>query len=187
MVKAVANARTRLQRAALDLFHEHGYDRTTAAGIAARAGVTERTFFRYFPDKREVLFDGETIVREALTAAIAEAPGGLAPLDILWQAFRSFAPMLEANRAYAKPRQDVIAVTPALQERELAKIAALSEALAGALRARGVPELRAVLGAQAGMTVFVHATLNWLEDPEVGFEERIDIAIDGLRELLAYD
>ncbi len=65
-----ADARTRLQRAALELFREHGYDRTTAAGIAARAGVTERTFFRYFPDKREVLFDGEAVLRTALTASV---------------------------------------------------------------------------------------------------------------------
>ena len=161
----MVDARTRLQRAALELFGEHGYDRTTAAGIAARAGVTERTFFRHFPDKREVLFDGEAILREALTAAIAEAPAGHGPLGILWQAFRSVSPMLEGNRAYAKPRHDVISVTPALQERELAKIAALSGALAEALQSRGVPELRADLAAQTGMAAFVHATLAWLDDP----------------------
>ncbi len=187
MVKATADARTRLQRAALELFGEHGYDRTTAAGIAARAGVTERTFFRHFPDKREVLFDGEAILRDALTAVIAEAPVGPAPLGILWQAFRSVSPMLKDNRAYAKPRHDVISVTPALQEREFAKLAVLSEALAEALRARGIPELRADLAAQTGMAAFVHASLVWLDDPEVDLGERIDIAFGELQGLLDED
>ena len=143
MAKTEDDVRTRLQGAALELFRERGYDRTTAATIAARAGVTERTFFRYFPDKREVLFDGEAMVRAALTTSIADAPAGLGPLDTLLRAFRSFAPMLESKWSYAKPRQDVISATPALHERELAKIAALADALSAALEARGVADLRA--------------------------------------------
>jgi hypothetical protein len=84
------DVRTRLQGAALELFRERGYERTTAAEIAARAGVTERTFFSATsPDKREVLFDGEAMVRAALTASIADAPAGLGPLDTLFRAFRS--------------------------------------------------------------------------------------------------
>ena len=176
--------RVRLQRAALELFRERGYDRTTAAEIAARAGVTERTFFRQFPDKREVLFDGEAILRVALTAAIADAPDGLGPLDTLFRAFRSVLPLLEENRPYSKPRHDVISSTPELQERELAKMAALADALASALKERGVADLTAVLAAQTGMAAFVHATISWLDDPEPALAKRLDLASDELKALL---
>ena len=185
MAKGEDGLRVRLQRVALELFREQGYDRTTAAEIAARAGVTERTFFRQFPDKREVLFDGETVLRAALLAAIADAPEGLGPLDTLFRAFRSVLPMLEANRAYAKPRHEVIARTPALHERELAKIAALADALAAALEARGTVDLKAVLAARIGMAAFAHATITWLDDPEPGLAERLDLASHELKALLA--
>ncbi len=185
VAKGGDDVRDRLQRAALELFREHGYDRTTAAGIAARAGVTERTFFRYFPDKREVLFEGAVVLQDALTAAIAEAPQELGPLDILFRAFRSVAPLLENNRPYSKPRNDVISSTPALAERELAKLAALTEALAGALRARGVADLPAVLAARMGMAAFAYATISWLEKPEQGLVERLDATSRELKALLA--
>lgn len=178
------DVRTRLQGAALELFRERGYDRTTAATIAARAGVTERTFFRYFPDKREVLFDGESMVRSALTAAVADAPPGIGPLETLWRAFRSFQPVLEEKRSYAKLRQEIINNTPALQERELAKIAVLAEALATALTARGVATLRATLAGQVGMAAFTHATFAWLDDPTIGLGERIDLAFREMKAVL---
>ena len=155
--------RVRLQRAALALFRERGYDQTTAAEIAARAGVTERTFFRHFPDKREVLFDGEAVLRAALTASIADAPEALGPLDTLFRAFRSIEPLIEDNRPFSKPRHEVVSDTPALRERELAKTAALADALAAALEARGVADLQAVLAARTGMAAFVHATISWLD------------------------
>src|SRR6478735_15430 len=113
-----AEARRRLQQAALELYRERGFDRTTTAEIAARAGVNERTFFRHFPDKREVLFDGEADLRAALVRAVAEAPDGLPPLDVLLRAFRTAEPVLERNRPFAEPRLRVIAATPALRERD---------------------------------------------------------------------
>lgn len=183
--KNVDGVRTRLQNAALELFRERGYERTTAAEIAARASVTERTFFRYFSDKREVLFDGEAIVRDALTASIANAPAELGPLDTLFHAFQSFQPMLKDSWSYSKPRHEVISATPALYERELSKIAALADALSAALKTRGVADRRAVLAAQTGMAAFVHATRSWLEDPKVGYGERIDLAFRELKALLA--
>ena len=176
--------RARLQRTALELFRERGYDRTTAAEIAERAGVTERTFFRHFPDKREVLFSGEARLRAALTASIAEAPCGLGALDTLFRAFRSVLPALEDNRPFSKPRQEVISRTPALHEREMAKMAALTDALAAALRARGMADLRAALAARTGMAAFVHATVSWLDDPAVGLGKRLDLASSELRALL---
>lgn len=185
MAKKEDDVRSRLHGAALELFRERGYDRTTAAEIAARAGVTERTFFRHFPDKREVLFDGEATVRAALLASIAGAPAGLGPLDTLFRAFRSFQPALEDSWSYSKPRHEVISATPALHERELAKVAALADALAAALKARGVADLRAVLAARTGMAAFVHVTLSWLDDPTVGLGERLDLAFHELKALLA--
>ncbi|MFA9441782.1 TetR family transcriptional regulator [Uliginosibacterium sp. sgz301328] len=184
----MANSRddvgVRLQQAALGLFRERGYDQTTAAEIAARAGVTERTFFRYFPDKREVLFDGESRLEAALAASIAEAPDGLGALDMLFRAFRSVQSLLEGNRPFSGPRHEIISSTPALHERELAKIAALTDALAEALKARGVPDLQAALAARAGVAAFAHATSCWLEDPSLGLGDRIDLAYRELGELL---
>ena len=179
--------RVRLQGAALALFAERGYDRTTAAEIAARAGVTERTFFRYFPDKREVLFDGQAVLRTALIASVADASPGLGPMATLFHAFRSLTPMLEGNRAYAKPRQDLIAATPALHERELAKIDMLADALAEALAGRGVAGLRAVLAARIGVMAFAHATIAWLDDPTIGLGDRFDLVFGDLSPLLVED
>ena len=184
MVKNEDDVRVRLQRTALELFRERGYDQVTAAEIAARAGVTERTFFRHFPDKREVLFDGEARLRAALTASLADAPDGLGPLDALFRAFRSVQSVLEDNRPFSQPRHQVISSTPALQERELAKTAALTDALAAALRTRGVADLQAVLAARTGMVAFVHATVSWLDDPRQGLGERLDLAYRALEALL---
>lgn len=175
----------RLQRAALELFRQRGYDQTTAAEIAARAGVTERTFFRYFPDKREILFEGEAVLRAALLAGIAEAAAGLGALDTLFVAFRSVQPLLENNRPFSKPRHEVIRRTPALQEREQAKLSALADALAVALKARGFTELQALLAARAGMAAFALATMAWLDDPSPGLGQRFDLAFAELKSLLS--
>lgn len=178
-------ARRRLQQAAVELFCERGYDQTTTAEIAARAGVTERTFFRHFPDKREVLFDGQAKLRELLTGAIAKAPVTLPPLGTLWRAFRSVAQLLEDNRPFSLPRQQVIDGTPALQERELAKVAALAEALALALRQRGVDGPLAALAAQTGMATFRYAVASWFAAPAGGVDSHLDRAFDELNGLAA--
>lgn len=174
--KSEDTVRARLRLAALELFRKQGYDRTTAAEIAARVGVTERTFFRHFPDKREVLFDGEAILRNALTASVANAPTELGSLDVLFRAFRSVLPLLESNRTFSEPWHEVVSRTPALRERELTKRAALADALAAALQARGVGEARATLAAQTGMAAFVHATVAWLADPQPTLGDRLDWA-----------
>ena len=175
--------RQRLQQAAVELFAERGFDGTTAAEIAAAVGVTERTFFRHFADKREALFDGQAVLTEGLTEAIRAAPDDRAPMDTLFDAFHAVIPLLEANRAFSVPRHAVIAATPALQEREVAKSAALAEALAGALRDRGVPDQVASLAAGVGMTVFAQVTVAWLHDPGTGLARRLDAARDALRSL----
>ena len=178
-------ARRRLQQAAIELFCERGYDQTTTAEIATRAGVTERTFFRHFPDKREVLFDGQAKLGELLTDAIARTPATLKPLEVLCQAFHSVEQLLEDNRPLSLPRQQVIDRSPALQERELAKVAALAEALALALRRRGVDERLAALAAQTGMATFRYAVASWFVDPADGLGAHLDRAFDELDGLAA--
>ena len=184
MARQGGDARVRLQQAAVELFRERGYDRTTAAEIATRAGVTERTFFRHFPDKREVLFDGQAVLVDVLTASIAVAPEGLGPLAVLFRAFRSVTRLLEDNRPFAMPRQAVISATPALHERELAKLEALSDALALSLRGRGVSDLQATLAACAGIAAFANATLSWLENDDPGLIERLDLAEQALKTIV---
>src|SRR5580698_7893379 len=120
MPRSGEDARRRLQEAAFDLIRERGYDTVTTAEIAARAGVTERTFFRHFPDKREVLFHGDTAFIEALKTAIRDAPAALGPWDTLFLAFNSVKQTFVENRPFTEPRQRVIASSPSLQERATA-------------------------------------------------------------------
>ncbi|MEW2291174.1 TetR family transcriptional regulator [Streptomyces sp. NPDC006743] len=185
MPRSGAEARRRLQQAALELYRERGFDQTTTAEIAARAGVNERTFFRHFPDKREVLFDGEADLRAALTRAVAEAPEDLQPLEVLLHAFRKAGRILEENRPFSEPRLAIIAVTPALRERDLAKAASLTEAVAEALRGRGVPDRLAGLAAQTGWAAFHHAAQAWIDDPSRSLEAHLRQAFDDLRALSA--
>ncbi|WP_033261166.1 TetR family transcriptional regulator [Amycolatopsis vancoresmycina] len=185
MPRSGEEARRRLQQAALELYRERGFDRTTTAEIAARAGVTERTFFRHFPDKREVLFDGEAALRADLTASVAGAPDGLPPLETLLRAFRKAARIMEGNRPFAEPRLAVIAATPALRERDLAKAAAMGDALAAALRARGVDPRLAALAAHVGWATFHHAAGAWIEESARGLDEHLEEAFADLRTLSA--
>ncbi len=171
-------ARRRLQQAALELFGERGYDATTTAEIAARAGVTERTFFRHFADKREALFDGEEAFRDALVEGVLAAPQGLTPLEMLLSAFRSVEPMLQENRAFSEPRQKVVAQSPALQERGLTKTAFLVRALSDALSRRGIADGTATLAAQVGMAVLSHAASTWFENSAEGMDAHLANAVN---------
>ncbi len=173
-----AQARARLREAALELYRERGYAETTAAQIAARAGVTERTYFRHFADKREVLFDGEAELRAILVNAIAAAPADMAPLPVVVRAFTAAVPLLVANRPIAEQRAQVIAVTPALQERAYAKTAAITDALATALAEREIAPPTARLAAQVGMAAFDRASRRWAGDPTIDLGASIAQAAD---------
>lgn len=183
MPRSGADARRRLQQAALELFRERGYEATTTAEIAARAGVTERTFFRHFPDKREALFDGEDAFRVALTDGVMAAPEGATAMEALYLAFRSVERTIENNRPLTEPRQAVIAQTPALQERVLTKTASLTDALAEALSRRGVKRGSALLAAQVGMAAFAHAARAWFDAPEAGLDAHLTRAFAELQDL----
>jgi AcrR family transcriptional regulator len=175
--------RKRLQWAALELYRERGYEETTAAEIAAKAGVTERTFFRHFPDKREVLFHGETAFIEALKTAIRDAPAALGPWDTLFLAFNSVKQMFVENRPFAEPRQRVIAGSPSLQERATAKTRSLTAAVASALCERGLTVPQANLAAQMGMATLSHGLAAWINDDSIDLGEHIIRAFEEARDL----
>ena len=164
-------ARLRLQQAALELYEQHGFDQVTTAEIAARAGVTERTFYRHFADKREVLFNGERALLDAILAGIADAPRELAPLPTLLWAFRTLVPLLEGNRRVSVPLQRVIAASPALRERAHMKWAILTDTLATALHDRGVPEPTASLAARIGVTALNHISAIWIHHPDQSLDK----------------
>ncbi len=174
--------RRRLRQAALELYRDQGFEGTTAAQIAARVGVTGRTFFRHFPDKQEVLFE-EDALRTVLLAGVTEAPAGAGPADALHHAFQAAEPLLEENRPSADLRREVIAATPALQERALAKTARLTNELAAALRQRGVQSRLADLAAQVGMAACTQAMLAWADQPSGTFRAHLDQAFADLRSL----
>lgn len=161
MARWEPNAPQRLAVAALNLFAEHGYDAVTVDEIARAAGVTRRTFFRHFPDKREVLFDQGPGVQERFAAGLAAAPADAPPLDVVAAGLAEVSAVLQDRRAFARRRQAVIATTPELEERELAKLASWSAAGAAALRDRGVAEPTATLASETAMAAFRVAFARW--------------------------
>ncbi|NUU23398.1 MAG: TetR family transcriptional regulator [Streptomycetaceae bacterium] len=157
------DARGRLERAALELDVECGFEQTTVAQIARRAGLTERTFFRHYADKREVLFGGSAMLQELFVTAARGVPESAPPMDAVAAAIGAGAASIQERGDYARQRQSVIAANPELRERELIKLASLSAALSDTLRERGVSDTTAQLAAEAGIAVF-----------KVGFERWID-------------
>src|ERR1044072_2085131 len=138
MARWEPNAEGRLRNAAMELFVERGYEGTTVADIAERAGVTARTFFRYFADKREVLFDAAATIEETSLAALDAAPAPAAALHLVAAALDAAAEVIGHDRGLARKRHTVIMANADLRERELIKLAQLSAALADGLRRRGV-------------------------------------------------
>lgn len=160
------NPRGRLTEAAMALYAEQGYDNTTVAEIAERAGLTERTFFRHFTDKREVLFVGAVELKDLFVQAVAAAPPSARAMDAVGAALDAAAVSFQDQRPRVERRQAIIRANPELQERELIKLATLAEAVGAALRRRGVPDLVADLTAQAGMAVFRTGFERWAESSD---------------------
>jgi AcrR family transcriptional regulator len=183
MVRWEPGAPERLQKAALELFATRGYEQTTATEIAESVGLTERTFFRHFSDKREVLFYGQDQFVQAFLDGVDSAPPGASAIEIVACALQSAASLFpNERRPHSRTRQSVIEQNPALQERERHKLASLATTVADALRARGVDELAATLAAESGATVFGIAFAKWIRKGEQ--RSLADIAADVLRELL---
>ncbi|GGM48027.1 TetR family transcriptional regulator [Dactylosporangium sucinum] len=160
------NARGRLEQAALALYRERGFEQVTVAEIAGRAGLTERTFFRHYADKREVLFAGSAALQELLVRGVAEAPADASPIAAVVAALAAAGEQFDARRDLARQRQVVIETNQELLERELVKLATLAEALAGALRGRGVAAPAADLAGQVGIALLRVAFVRWAADAD---------------------
>ncbi len=158
------NAQGRLMEAAMELYRDRGFDETTVAEIAERAGLTERTFFRYFADKREVLFSGSSALQELFVDTIVGAPASMTPLEAVAEALEAAAALLQTRRDFARARNALIVAHAELRERELIKLANLAAAVAETLRRRGVKEPSASLTAEAGIAVFKIAFGRWVAD-----------------------
>ncbi|WP_239077790.1 TetR/AcrR family transcriptional regulator [Streptomyces sp. SID9124] len=180
------NARGRLEQAAMELYGERGYEQTTVTEIAKRAGLTERTFFRHYADKREVLFAGSALLRERLVSGLEEAPPSAPPIEAVAGALRAAAAVFDERREQARQRQRIITANAELQERELVKLASLAAAMREALRVRGVSEPAAGLAAEAGIAVFKVAFERWIDSVgERGMGAFILEGLAGLESLMA--
>ncbi|MEU8324265.1 TetR family transcriptional regulator [Nonomuraea sp. NPDC048881] len=179
------DARGRLEKAAMELYNDKGFDATTVAEIAARAEVTERTFYRHFVDKREVLFQANALA-DVLAHATATAADPLAPLEVITHALTEAAPVFEERAELVRQRQAVIAANPELQERELAKLASLVSTLDRALQERGLDSATAALAAEIGIAAFKVAFERWIDDPDQhALVQHIRETLDATRHLTA--
>ena len=157
------DARQRLQQAAIELFAEQGFAATTVPQITARAGLTTRTFFRHFADKREVIFGGDEIPALA-TRLLAEAPPSLDPMTLIVGGLKTVAETrFEGRREEIRQRRDIIRSDEGLRERDLRKRAALGEAIKDGFVARGVGTATAALLAESTVTVLYVALDQWLD------------------------
>ncbi len=180
------DSRGRLAQSALELYAERGFENTTVAEIAARAGLTERTFFRHFADKREVLFWGAAALQDLLVSVVETAPESASPIDAVTSALEASGSVFDERRDYSRQRQRVIDANAELRERELIKLASLASALADALRRRGVADPAATLTAEAGIAIFRVAFARWLSDSESrGLREHIRESLGELQAVTA--
>lgn len=171
-------------QAALELYAEQGYERTTVSEIADRVGVTSRTYFRYFPDKREVLFASGQAIREAIVAATTQALRSRPPFEAVLIGVTAGRDVFQ-SRDFARAREAVIATSEELRERELVKIASIASALKTILADAGSDEASARMTADAGVAVFVEATHRWQAGDDAPFSELVDQAAQLLRETAA--
>lgn len=184
MARWEPDARGRLENAALELFQERGYADTTVQEIAARAGLTERTFFRHFTDKREVLFSGSQDIERAIVDIVDRAAPEAAPLEVVAAAFETAGSVLQERRSfsYVRARHTLIAAHAELQERELIKLASLARTVTMALRARGVVEPAASLAAELGVAVFKVGFERWVTGKKPrDLPEQVRAALDATK------
>lgn len=165
MARWQPGARERLERAALELFLERGFAETTVPEITARAGLTTRTFFRYFADKREVLFGDEKELPELVARLVAGAPLSWDPMPVAVHGLRTLAAEVFDGRVdHVRTRRAVIDADEGLRERELRKLSRLAETMRAALHARGVDLVTATIAADLALTVFRLAVARWLDE-----------------------
>jgi AcrR family transcriptional regulator len=172
----------------MELFRERGYAHTTVGDIAARAALTERTFFRHFADKREVLFSGAKELEQGIVERIARVPKGVPALDAVAVAFEAAGAEIEARRDLdtVRARYALVREHAEIEERELKKLASLAAATTRALHARGVPEPAASLAAEAGIAVFKIGFDRWVNDGKArDLAGHVRAAVEALRTVTA--
>ena len=181
------NGAERLVAAAIELYDERGFEQTTVAEIAKRAGLTERTFFRHFADKREVLFAGGHLLEDRIREVLAAMPAPTAAIDAVHDAIVAISQLLEERPLdFVQRRFRVIAANPELLERERLKLAALSAALANGLKQRGIKESAATIAAEIGIAIFHTAFTRWIEGSNrQRFSQIVDASFDELKEVAA--
>lgn len=183
MARWKPDARDRLVVAAVDLFTEQGYDATTVTQIAERAGVTKSTFFRHFPDKRELLVAGQETLSRLLTQGIAEAPANATPLETVAAGLeRASSAMGPTNRELAPRLKAAVATSTELQERDALKTVSLAAAMTEALVARGVPDPTAALASEVGVLAFKRGFAEWLEGAPDAKDELAGYVLAALEE-----
>ncbi len=186
MSRWVPGARERLVVAAVDLFTEQGYDATTVAQIAERAGITKSTFFRHFPDKREVLVAGQEALSQLLVAGIGESPEGATPLEAVAAGLeRASSAMGSTNRDLGPRLKAAVAASAELQERDVLKSVGLAAAMTTALVARGVPDPLAQLAGELGVLAFKRGFAEWSETERDADDALAPYALAALDELRA--
>lgn len=186
MARWEAGARERLVVAAVDLFTEQGYDATTVAQIAERAGVTKSTFFRHFPDKRELLVAGQETLSRLLAEGITEAPASAGPLAAVAAGLdRAAGVMGPVNRELAPRLKAAVAASTELQERDALKSVSLAAAMTTALIARGVPDPTAALAGELGLLAFKRGYAEWAEGNRGDEDELAGHILTALDELRA--
>jgi AcrR family transcriptional regulator len=179
------NAQQRLELAALDLYATRGYHSTTVGDIASHAGVTSRTYFRYFPDKREILFGGAEKLRNRITRALRDTPANLSPLDATLQAMSSCDDLFQLREhEHLRQREVIIRSADELQEREARKLASIAADVAGELVERGSGQDDAQLVADLALVVFKQASRLWMDDPTTSYAILLQRAAAQARTLL---
>ncbi|UNZ21117.1 TetR/AcrR family transcriptional regulator [Streptomyces sp. 891-h] len=186
MARWQPGAAERLVAAAVDLFTEQGYDATTVTQIAERAGVTKSTFFRYFPDKRELLVAGQETLSRLLADGITEAPASASPLQAVAAGLeRASSAMGAANRELGPRLKAAVAASTELQERDALKSVGLAAAMTAALIARDVPDPTAHLAAELGVLAFKRGYAQWSESDRDDTEGLAPHALAALEDLRA--
>jgi AcrR family transcriptional regulator len=179
VVQKAENARERFESAAYSLFREQGYAATTVPEIAAKAGLTERTFYRYFTDKREVMFWRAGDHQVTIAKEIARAEAGLHPLAMVAHAFESVAPFIDSHRPIVELRQLLISTHGDLQERELMKLHMLASTVEQALQQRGLDRSHARVVSLIGAAIWKVALEYWrADDMEKSFADHVQAALN---------
>jgi AcrR family transcriptional regulator len=186
MARWQPGARERLVVAAVDLFTEQGYDATTVAQIAERAGVTKSTFFRHFPDKRDLLTAGQETLSRLLAEGITDAPADATALDAVAAGLeRASSAMGPMNRELGPRLKAAVAASTELQERDVLKTVSLAAAMSAALTARGLPEPTAALAGELGVLAFKRGYAEWSEGDRADDDGLAPYTLKALDELRA--